>query len=587
MNLRQLVVFETVYRLVAGAFYVRLADSLLRFSLERAGYSYLTMSNLEEFLLHPLTAASLLLLLALGALLIAGEVGGILTACQASAHRRTVDGLAICRGALEKNRDEIKKKNWQLLPLAVMGALFMNGWILLRVFSRIRPIDFILDELLAALGIPFVLAAAAALMMLAGIPAMLVFFTCMVERLRFADGVRRSRRLLAGRWLRLSGLLLAANGALAALLILLYAVLVFFCALYVTLFGDAYTAAAVLTETAVRLEACLLFLGSILASAVDYSVLTAAYYRAAGGKEPGEAWDPAAPYAGPGRKKWFLRITAAAVAASLFLIWDMARNGTAFDWSSLGQTEITAHRGSSRTAPENTLAALTAAMEEMADAAEIDVQTTEDGAVVLCHDINLKRVAGVNRRLGDLTLEEAQGLDVGSYFSEEFAGEGIPTLEEALALCQGRLKLNIELKDLGADSCLPEKTAEIIREWGMEEQCVISSVRISYLERVKAVCPELKAGLILPAAYGRYYEDESVDFISIRASLANRRLVEAAHEAGRAVHVWTVNRPAELKSMALLGADNLITDYPARAREILYEEAASGGILDSLRMLLR
>ena len=121
----------------------------------------------------------------------------------------------------------------------------------------------------------------------------------------------------------------------------------------------------------------------------------------------------------------------------------------------------------------------------------------------------------------------------------------------------------------------------------MEEQCVISSVRLSYLERVKAVCPELKTGLILPAAYGRYYEDENVDFISIRSSLANRRLVEAAHEAGRAVHVWTVNRPAELKSMALLGADNLITDYPARAREILYEEAASGGILDSLRMLLR
>ena len=77
------------------------------------------------------------------------------------------------------------------------------------------------------------------------------------------------------------------------------------------------------------------------------------------------------------------------------------------------------------------------------------------------------------------------------------------------------------------------------------------------------------------------------DLHNHRYGFRNRRLVEAAHEAGRAVHVWTVNRPAELKSMALLGADNLITDYPARAREILYEEAASGGILDSLRMLLR
>ena len=124
---------------------------------------------------------------------------------------------------------------------------------------------------------------------------------------------------------------------------------------------------------------------------------------------------------------------------------------------------------------------------------------------------------------------------------------------------RGGLSSILSLRIWGRIAALPEKTAEIIREWGMEEQCVISSVRLSYLERVKAVCPELKTGLILPAAYGRYYEDENVDFISIRSSLVNRRLVEAAHEAGRAVHVWTVNRPAELKSMALLGVDNL--DY--------------------------
>ena len=125
------------------------------------------------------------------------------------------------------------------------------------------------------------------------------------------------------------------------------------------------------------------------------------------------------------------------------------------------------------------------------------------------------------------------------------------------------------------------------REYGMEEQCVISSVRLSYLQRVKEACPELRTGYILPAAYGRYYENEYVDFISIRSSLVTRRLVEAAHEAGRAVHVWTVNSRADLEAMRLLGVDNLITDYPARAREILYEETAPGTLLDYLWMQLR
>ncbi len=587
VNLRQLVVFQAVYRLVAGAFYVRLADSLVRFSLEKAGYSYLTMSNLGEFLLRPWTAVSIVLLLFVGAFLIAAEVGGILTAYQAAAYSRRVDCITIFRGAVGKTWDEIKKRDWQLLPLAALGALFMNGWILLRAFSRIRPFDFIMDEILAALGVPFILAVGAALMMIVGLPIMLVFFACMVEQKRFADGARRSRELLAGRWPALSGLLLAVNGILLGAVILLYGVMVLICALFVTLFGDAYTAAAVLTETCMRLEAVLLMAASLLAASADYGALTVAYYQFDRKREQEEPWDFTLPYPMHVKKKWFLRITAVFAGISLFMVWDMAANGSAFDWSTLGQTEITAHRGSSRTAPENTLAALTAAMEEMADFAEIDVQMTSDSVVVLCHDSNLKRVAGVNQSLSDLTFAEAEELDVGSFFSPEYAEERIPSLEQALELCRGKIKLNIELKDLGAGSELPEKTAEIIKELGMEEQCVISSVRLSYLGRVKEVCPELKTGYILPAAYGKYYENEAVDFISIRSSLVTRRLVESAHEAGRAVHVWTVNSRAGLEAMWLLGVDNLITDYPARAREILYEEAAPGTLLDYLRMLFR
>ena len=108
------------------------------------------------------------------------------------------------------------------------------------------------------------LAVAAVLMMIIGIPSMLVFFACMVEQKRFGDGVRRSRELLAGKWPALLGLLLAVNGILLGALVLIYAVIVLICALLVTLFADAYVSAAVLTEACMRLEAAALFVGSIL-----------------------------------------------------------------------------------------------------------------------------------------------------------------------------------------------------------------------------------------------------------------------------------------------------------------------------------
>ena len=94
----------------------------------------------------------------------------------------------------------------------------------------------------------------------------------------------------------------------------------------------------------------------------------------------------------------------------------------------------------------------------------------------------------------------------------------------------------------------------------MEDQCVITSVKLGYLERVKEMAPELRTGYILAAAYGTYYDNEYIDFISIRSSFVGRKLVEAAHEKGKAVHVWTVNSKTEIEQMKLLGVDNIITD---------------------------
>ena len=587
LNLRQLVVFEVLYRLVAGTFYIRLVNQLLRFSLRMAGYSYLTMSNMGAFLWRPVTIICGALALAVGMVLLVIEIGGLITAYQASAYSRRIDSLAILRGALGKTWDEYNKRDWKLLPLALAEYLTMNSYLLIRLLTRIKPLNFVMYEILhgpaTRLGLVLVVVG----LVLVGIPTMLVFFTCMIEQKGFRDGFRRSLELLKGRWPGAVVLLLALNLLLILFLLVLHSVIVVVSAVVVSLFVDGYAAMAVLAAVCSRLEIVVLLIGSLLVSVVDFGALTVVYYQFEMKNNHRLPWDFSLPRQMHIKRKWMLTITGALAGASLFLIFDMVYNGSSPDWSVLGQTEITAHRGSSRRAPENTMAALEKAMDEMADYSEIDVQTSADGVVVVCHDLNLKRVAGVDRRLGTMTLSQLEELDVGSHFSKEYTGEKIPTLREVLEACKGRMKLNIELKSIGDSTGLPEQVAAMVMEFDMEEQCVITSVKPSYLKRVKEFNPDLRTGYILAAAYGKYYESDDFDFISIRSSFVNRRLVEAVHEDGKAVHVWTVNSKTELEQMKLLGVDNIITDDPVRAREILFREEATETVMEYLEMMIR
>lgn len=587
LNLRQLVIFEVLYRLVAGTFYLRLVNQLLRFSLRMAGYSYLTMSNMGAFLLRPVTIICAVLAAVLGMALMVVEIGGLITAYQSAAYSMRVDSVYILKGALDKALDTFRGRNWKLLPLALADYVMMNCYLLLRILTKIKPLNFVMYEILHAPAARLGLVMLTVALVLIGIPTMLVFFTCMVEQKGFHDGFRRSMELLKGRWPRAVGLLLALNLGLAAGLVLMYIVIVVVSAVVVTLFVDGYAAMAVLSSVCARLELAVLFMGGVMVTLVDFGALTVVYYQFGMKNAHAGPWDFTMPYDLRFKRKWILTITGALTGACFFLIFDMVYNGTSPDWDVLGQTEITAHRGSSRMAPENTMAAIQAAMDEMADYSEIDVQTTADGIVVVCHDLNLKRVAGVDKRLGTMTYDQVSRLDVGSHYSAQFAGERIPTLAQVLEVCKGRMKLNIELKNIGDASSLPEQVAALVRQYGMEDQCVITSVKLRYLERIKEFDPELRTGYILAAAYGRYYDNESIDFISIRSSFVGRRLVEAAHENGKAVHVWTVNSKTEMDQMKLLGVDNIITDYPVRAREILYREEATETLMEYLKMMLR
>ena len=244
---------------------------------------------------------------------------------------------------------------------------------------------------------------------------------------------------------------------------------------------------------------------------------------------------------------------------------------------------VTAHRGSSKSAPENSLSAVKRAIADGADFAEIDVQETADGVVVLLHDTDLMRIAALDRKIWEVAYDDIKSLDAGSWFSPEFKGEPIPTLGDVIDAARGKIKLNIELKFNGHEKDLVKRTVDVIKSKNFESECILTSLNYAGILRVKDLDPGLKTGLIVFKAVGNIF-DAPTDFYSLSSKIVTSDTIRSADHHDKAIHVWTIN---DLNTMAYfieLGVDNIITDYPAKLVELLRQRA---NLSDVERLLLK
>ena len=230
--------------------------------------------------------------------------------------------------------------------------------------------------------------------------------------------------------------------------------------------------------------------------------------------------------------------------------------------------EITAHRGSSGRAPENTLAAIRAAIADEADWVEIDVQETSDGVVVVHHDEDFMRAAGQSGRVWQMPWSEVARIPNGAWFGPEFEGERVTTLEEVLRTARDRIGVNIELKVYGHGQRLEERVIELVEAMGMEDQVVLMSLDRPTVETLNRMRPDWTVGFLAAVSIGDL-SGVQADFLAVNAKTATPGFIRRAHEAGKQVQVWTVDNPAQMASVISAGADGLITNEPALARSVL------------------
>jgi glycerophosphoryl diester phosphodiesterase len=234
---------------------------------------------------------------------------------------------------------------------------------------------------------------------------------------------------------------------------------------------------------------------------------------------------------------------------------------------------VFAHRGASTVAPENTLASFRRAAEEHTDFVELDVQESSDGVVMVAHDRDLMKVARSPLQIWSSTERQLREVDIGSSFSAAFKNERVPTLAEALTLCKGVCRMDIELKDYGKSQRLEERVVELVEAAGMQDHIVTMSLNRTMVDNMKRLRPNWTSGLLAAKAVGQPSR-LPYDFLAVESRMATRRFIRAAHAAHKPVYVWTVNDPQRMIRMIGVGVDGLITDRPALAREVLARYAA-------------
>jgi glycerophosphoryl diester phosphodiesterase len=236
------------------------------------------------------------------------------------------------------------------------------------------------------------------------------------------------------------------------------------------------------------------------------------------------------------------------------------------------QAEIMAHRGASAAAPENTMAAILLAIEHEADWVEIDVQESLDGVVLVVHDSDLKKVGGSEKKIWEATAEELRSVEIGNWFDPPYPNQHVPTLEEVLVACKGKIGVNIELKHYGHAVNLEQRVIDLVEKHNMQDEIVLMSLKHDSVVKAKQLRPEWKIGLLAAATIGDLTQLEA-DFLAVNSGMATRSFVRRAHGNDQQVYVWTINDALTMSVMFGKGVDAIITDEPALARRVLAERA--------------
>ena len=227
---------------------------------------------------------------------------------------------------------------------------------------------------------------------------------------------------------------------------------------------------------------------------------------------------------------------------------------------------VVAHRGASAVAPENTLAALRVAAEAGAVWAEVDVQSTSDGVLVLVHDDSWQRTAGIASAVAATDWDAVRRFDAGSWFGTAFQGESVPTLDEVcdFVLAHGNFHLNLEIKSPENHRDLGRRVLAALRRRDVLDRVLCTCFDAAVVEDLAEAEPRLRCGYLAAMPIERRHARVRTFAIHAEALLASPEFIDRVRQEGGAVWAWTVDDPVVAAQLVRRGVEAIITNRPDR-----------------------
>lgn len=581
---RQVWIFEFAYKLVAFAVLFPIVLLAINSLMKIAGISYLTNEYIQRVITHPIVIIAIFIAICAFVFYCTYEMTYLSVCFETKRTSCNASIVDIFYNSYKVFRRVFKPKHIVLSIFYFISILASNVTVLFNILYSETNTNLIKMYVLrnhwyikAAVILVFVIMYAVV------IPGIYSMNICMMEGLRFREAYKKSARMVKKHPVGTISALVVYNLFILAIIGITYVLISVFLVAGVKLLNMAYLGNAIFLS-ALRTERfiikCILV---CVAIPLSFSAITHMYYRYTDIDDI--TFEFIDIQEGPARRRriaYAVIMVAALVADACYLL--ISFNNNPFENVAIfHETKVMAHRGASTEAPENTMAAFQKAIDDMADYIELDVQFTNNGEVIVMHDSNAYRTTGVDANIVNMTYKEVKTLDAGSWFSDEYVGENVPSLKEVLELTQGKIKLNIELKPADNGTALAKNTVRIIEKYNMVNDCVITSFSESALKAVKTYNQEIKVGYILSAAYGDFYDMKNVDFFSVNAAFLSKRTIDAIHNSGKRVYAWTVNNKESIKNLTNKGVDGIITDNPVLARETIYSRDTSETIVNMIR----
>jgi len=550
---------------------IPVSSMMLKLMLRVTGFTHITEQNWQSFVAHPFVIIMIFLLILLFLLFVYYEMGFLFLM---AFHQQRGMRYRFFPLWQQLNRKVVYFFSVQVLFLMVYLALLMplaSFMLPLTLTQSISLPHFLTEEIMSSRGGRLVYATVASILVMIGIRCMLTLpiFTIQpnISILRsFKQSWRFSKRGIFDLLVLLAMLLTGHLFAMISITVI--------STLPLYLMERLLPSAALVTAglTLAFLEMVFVVLFSLLQAMFSQVMVAITYNTPVLGKNK---------ITGKHRNRRYKSLLL--ISLVVFVVLSMMNINSLEKSVYAPDTKIIAHRGYVAGNVENTISGLVSAANAGADLIEIDIQQTADGEFVVFHDRTLRRLAGKNGVIANMTLNELKTLTI----HQNGYSDKIASLEDCIEIAKALdVALLIELKVHGKETedVLP-KLVEKLRKYKVLDSYYVQSVDGQKMTQLKKLVPNLRVGIVYALNIGPM--EENVDFIALEESWVTEQLIEELKQNPMDLFVWTLNDDRSLQTFIEKNVSGVITDHPDVARDLRTKQSENQYFLQRILNRLR